>query len=523
MATDYYRMGRDLGGAWFEGLERGRNIKRQEELDRQRNELHEAQMQGLRRQRAMEQEQDAAFREYTDLSQNGVVDAAGTGLSQPSAQFIASGNAGFGTGERAVQEAAGMYQREMNRFAQAPAAPAGGLPKYDATAPVNRRAASEIELEQALGRVSAAQRDARGLRDSNERVTKLKFDEGYKKYADTLLTDMRTLGPKGFIDKHGAALNANGNVDGYMTFDERSGKIAVATKEGVTMMDPADVLAYQLGAYKLGNGKVEEGIGLMTGASDRNQKRIDSALESARALVTAQVKVWEAKQRDSRERDQTAAYREVGLARVGAAGGKGDKQVPAEIVERMQAIELEYRKPDLTPQQRTILEREYNMLGLRAAHSLGKVGGLRPGAALDEKGMIEMAADISKERGIPLPAALAEVRAALTGTDPGADLIERLKAASASAEANRGAGLRVPGEAPSRLPPPAAPARRQAEQAAGRFDATQQRNAEAVEWQRVAGTVNLDTIRPTEAAELLRRFGHVMPLADRRAITQRAN
>lgn len=522
MATDYYRMGRDLGGAWFEGLERGRGIKRQEEMDRQRNELHDAQMQGLRRQRALEQEQDAAFREYLDVANNGIIDAAGTGLSQPSAQFIASGNAGFGTGERAVQEAAGMYQREMNRFAQAPAAPAGGLPKYDATAPVTRRAASEIEREQALGRVSAAQRDARGLRDSNERVTKLKFDEGYKGYADTLLTDMRALGPKGFIDKHGAALNANGNVDGYMTFDERSGKIAVATKTGVTLMDPADVLAYQLGAYKLGNGKVEEGIALMTGASDRNQKRIDSALDSARSLVTAQVKVWEAKQKDAREREQTAAYREVGLARVGASGGKGDKQVPAEIVERMQAIEVEYRKPDLTPQQRTILEREYNMLGLRAAHALGKVSGLRPGAALDEKSMIELAAAISKERGIPVPAAMAELRAVMGGQDPGASLIEKAKAAQAAAEGNSGAGLKVP-QVENRIPPTPASIQADTRRQQQVEERQQQVDSVATEWDRVAQTVRLDQLDPRSARELLTRYGAYMTPAERMAINKRAN
>ncbi|MGD9872498.1 MAG: hypothetical protein AB7S63_15795 [Thauera sp.] len=523
MATDYYRMGRDLGGAWFEGLERGRSIKRQEELDRQRNELHEAQMQGLRRQRAMEQEQDAAFREYTDLSQNGVVDAAGTGLSQPSAQFIASGNAGFGTGERAVQEAAGMYQREMNRFAQAPAAPDGGLPKYDATAPVTRRAASEIEREQALGRVSAAQRDARGLRDSNERVTKLKFDEGYKKYADTLLTDMRALGPKGFIDKHGAALNANGNVDGYMTFDERSGKIAVATKEGVTMMDPADVLAYQLGAYKLGNGKVEEGIALMTGASDRNQKRITDALATARDVIKTQVGAWKAGKDVENDAARTAAYRASISARAGAKERTVD-DVPKELRDRMYEIEVKIRDPKLQPTERAALAQEYEMLTIRANQFLGRSSGLpRARGGLSPEKELEAAMKVSAESGIPLPAAIAQVRAIYGGEDLSENLLASLQTRNKTAEENRGAGLRVPGGAPSRLPPPEAPARRQAEQAASRFDATQQRNAEAVEWQRVAGTVNLDTIRPTEAAELLRRFGHVMPPADRRAITQRAN
>ena len=432
--ANYFEMGRALTGSYHAGLATAKERQLREEAAARQAEEHDLRMQGLRRQRSLEQEQDTAFREFTGISQNGIVNAEGTGLSQPSAQFIASGNAGFGAGERAVQEAAGMYQREMGRFAQAPAAPAGGLPKYDATAPVTRRDATDIEQEQALGRVAAAQRDARGIRESGEKVKQLKFDEGYKTYADGLIKDMRDLGPKAFIGKHGAALNANGNVDGYMTFDEKSGKVAVATKNGIDLMDPADVLAYQLGAYKLGNGKVEQGIALMTGASDRNQKRITDALATARDVIKTQVGAWKAGEDVKNDAARTAAYRAGINAR---GGGKGEREVPSELLKQMNDIAVKLGDPKLPPAERAALTAQLRAFQGQAATHLGKTLGMPVPPNRDED--MKQAVELVKAGAAPtVQAAMMQLQAARSGVNPADEAVARLQQMNANAGAARG-------------------------------------------------------------------------------------
>jgi hypothetical protein len=215
-----------------------------------------------------------------------------------------------------------------------------------------------------------------------------------------------------------------------MTFDQKTGQVAIATKDGIETMDPADVLAYQLGAYKLGNGKVEDGIALMTSASGRNQKRINDALSAARDVIKTQVQAWKAGEDVKNDRARTAAYAR-GIANQAT---KAPREVPKDITDRMQAIEIQARDPSITPEQRTALEREYSMLSVRAAHSLGKTAGLRPAAALDERGVLDLAQKLSSDRGIPLAAAMLEVRQALTQGEPS----ERLGAALRNM--NEGAG-----------------------------------------------------------------------------------
>lgn len=121
----------------------------------------------LRQDRARE---DAAWNNLDTLQSQGVFDGA-TGLKQPSMQMLASGGTAYGTGDPAIREATGDYAREANRL---------GVPDqggYNPQADITRRGASELELERAMGGISAARRDTTGMRQSADRQKVLRENE----------------------------------------------------------------------------------------------------------------------------------------------------------------------------------------------------------------------------------------------------------------------------------------------------------------------------------------------------------
>ena len=533
MASNYFEMGRALTGSYHAGLGMYKDRQLREEEAARQAEAHRIQMENARRQQRIAQETDDAFAAYNTLNTQGVVQAPGTGLSVPSAQAIAGGElSGLGSGERGIRDTAGMYQREMGRYPPPPratpapgAAPApAGLPRYDAQAPVDFRPATELEQEQALGRISAAQRDVGGLRASTERQTKLKFDAGYKKYADTLITDMRELGPRAFIEKHGKALNANGKVDGYMTFDEKTGQIAVATKAGVEMMDPADVLAYQLGAYKLGNGKVEEGIALMTGASDRNSKRIADALSAGRDVLRTQVSAWKARhdvrQGDARlgiERDRADAYKQS-LGTKGAFDG-----FPPEVASQLRAMNVAIAE-ETDPAKRAALEaqfaRAYNIEAAKVGRLLPGSGGR--GAGVSQKDVADAAIKLVENgsaKNITEADFMARQLYGLPVPDLRSTAAERARNENTGADGNAAAGI-TPPAAPARGLVPPAPSVTSRQQARAAAEAAEVETTAALrrQWQELAPTINLDALTPQQAREYVRQYRSVMDSADLAAI-----
>jgi hypothetical protein len=117
-------------------------------------------------------EVDQAFRDYGTLSKDGHFEGA-TGLQQPSMQQLASGGTAYGSGEQAIRDATGDYAREAARM--------GTGETYNPTAGITKRAASPLELERSMGRISAAQRDVRGMRESAVNARKLEEDEIFSK------------------------------------------------------------------------------------------------------------------------------------------------------------------------------------------------------------------------------------------------------------------------------------------------------------------------------------------------------
>jgi len=523
MATDYYRMGADLGGAYFDGREEGRLRARREELDRQRAELHDMQMQGLRRQRGLEREQDAAFGAHTDLSSNGMVQAEGTGLSQPSAQFVASGNAGLGVGEQAVQDTASMYQREMSRFAGAANPPAQGLPKYDGTAPVSRRGATDVELEQSLGRISAAQRDARGMRESNESVKKLKLKDEDAAFMKQALADLRD--PATFIEKYGAGMNKNGNVDGFVTFDPKTKQFVVASKAGVESMDEVDMLAHVVAARELGRGNVQAGLEMMTKNSDRADAKLDKKWTRAMELAKVNMELYFGGRRADNDDKRTAAYgTSVGAAETRAAAAH--REVPKEISDRMMAIELKVRDPNTPPEERARLREEFDMLRVRATYALGNTTNLGR-SGLDQKALSDVAAKLAADRGIPYAEAWDQVVAVHGGGDVVGDAVADAKRLNGGEKGPGGQGLRPPTPAPESRIPPSPGQQRAQQQGLVREARQQERSMEqddlATTWDRVAPTIDLGRLDPAMAREILTRFGAVMSPRERMDNNRRAN
>ena len=156
MATDYYKMGLGLGGAYFDGQEDGRLRKRQMDKDARETTEYDQRQAEYTRAQGLQRKSDAAYDNLDSVS-SGVVDPGATGLSQPSAQMLSQGYGGA-KGPQAVQDAAGDYTREANRMGMAPQG-------YNAQAPVTQRKASDREMLDAEMGVATATRD-RGYRES---------------------------------------------------------------------------------------------------------------------------------------------------------------------------------------------------------------------------------------------------------------------------------------------------------------------------------------------------------------------
>lgn len=189
---------------------------------------------------------------------------------------------------------------------------AAGLPARPvATAPAPRSADDEEETDLRnlyadaveTGNITAAA----ALVDKRKEA---KFNKGYNEYAKSIVKDMQSMSPKDYIAKYGGALNANGSIDGYMTFDEKTNRIAFSHKDGIDYLKPEDVMIQQLAAYKLGNGRVEEGAAMMQSTSAKVQARVDAALEEARKAVTTQANVhFAARKADNDDRETRAKER----------------------------------------------------------------------------------------------------------------------------------------------------------------------------------------------------------------------
>ncbi|MFA5567474.1 MAG: hypothetical protein WC972_02400 [Trueperaceae bacterium] len=438
MASNYFEMGRALTGSYHAGLGMYKDRQLREEEAARQAEAHRIQMENARRQQRIAQETDDAFAAYNTLNTQGVVQAPGTGLSVPSAQAIAGGElSGLGSGERGIRDTAGMYQREMGRYPPPPratpapgAAPApAGLPRYDAQAPVDFRPATEIEQEQALGRVSAAQRDVAGLRASTERQTKLRKKDADGKFMTQLLADMKD--PSKFAQKYGARANKDGSVDGFLTFDPNKGQFVVATKEGVTELDQMDTILQVLAARELGEGNVDKGMELMLKATERTDARYDKeynrALEVAKANMQLYFKGLEAKNDDAR----TAAYR-AGIA----ARGKGEREVPPELLKQMNDIAVKLGDRNLPPAERAALTAQLRAFQGQAATHLGKTLGMPvpPNRDEDMKQAVEL---VKAGAAKTLSEAMLQIQSARSGVNPADEAVARLQQMNANAGAAR--------------------------------------------------------------------------------------
>lgn len=216
-------------------------------------------------------------------------------------------------------------QNAASPMAAAPRAPAAeppvttgkaGLPARPTAAPSPRSADDEEEAELRnlyadaveTGNITAAA----ALVDKRKEA---KFNKGYNEYAKSIVKDMQSMSPRDYIAKYGGALNANGSIDGYMTFDEKTNRIAFSHKDGIDYLKPEDVMIQQLAAYKLGNGRVEEGAAMMQSTSAKVQARVDAALEDARKAVTTQANVhFAARKADNDDRETRAKERYYGAA-----------------------------------------------------------------------------------------------------------------------------------------------------------------------------------------------------------------
>ena len=433
MATNYFDMGRAITGSYHAGLAMAKDRQLREEEAARQAEAHKIQMDAARRQQRIAGETDDAFAALNTLNTVGVAQAPGTGLSPQSVQAIAGGELrGLGSGEQGVRDTAGMFQREMGRYPPppaAPGAPATGLPRYDAQAPVDFRPATEIEQEQALGRVSAAQRDVAGLRASTERQTKLRKKDADGKFMTQLLADMKD--PSKFAQKYGARANKDGSVDGFLTFDPNKGQFVVATKEGVTELDQMDTILQVLAARELGEGNVDKGMELMLKATERTDARYDKeynrALEVAKANMQLYFKGLEAKNDDAR----TAAYR-AGIA----ARGKGEREVPPELLKQMNDIAVKLGDRNLPPAERAALTAQLRAFQGQAATHLGKTLGMPvpPNRDEDMKQAVEL---VKAGAAKTLSEAMLQIQSARSGVNPADEAVARLQQMNANAGAAR--------------------------------------------------------------------------------------
>lgn len=226
------------------------------------------------RQNAERTRVDQAFRDYESLAKNGNVNAAGTGLAAPSAQMAYAGNAGYGQGEAAVQEMAGDFQREMGRFAQAPGAPATGLPKYNAAAPVTTTAATDVDLEQALGAVASAQRDVRGIRESKTNVKNLKLDEGRK----TEFKRLQSMSPEDLVNTFEKENRDGSGVNAMLDFDPKLNKFVFVSKiPGVPtqVLSRAELMQQMMGLWEAGNGDYSKGLDILVKGAETERALAD--------------------------------------------------------------------------------------------------------------------------------------------------------------------------------------------------------------------------------------------------------
>lgn len=216
---------------------------------------------------------DQAFNDYESLSKNGKVNAEGTGLSAPSAQMAFAGNAGYGDGAAAVQEMSGDYAREMARFAQKPGAPAGGLPTYNPQAAVTTTAATEVEKEEALGRIAAARRDERGIRESRNTAKAMKVDEGRRAEFKRL----QGMKPGEIADIFKEQNKDGSGFPGMLKFDEKANKFLFTSDiPGVPSqsLSRAELMQQMMGLWEAGNGDYAKGLDMMVQGA-KAQRELD--------------------------------------------------------------------------------------------------------------------------------------------------------------------------------------------------------------------------------------------------------
>lgn len=267
----------------------------------------------LRRQWGAE---DSAWRDLETLQGQGVVEGA-TGISQPSMQMLAAGNGGaYGSGEGAIRDAAGDYTREMNRLGQgenAPATgvPATGVPAYNAQAPIARRAASDLEVERAMGGVAMARRDMAGLSQSRARQKQLSEDEILAKAevndaTISYINDNHRSLTIGDPDKHGFRQVSFVKVGGKAAFDRLSPmdqrKLAGAQALYATNPTRALQLAKEVNAdlAKVFETEAREGEAVVRSGNDAAFK--GGSLDNDAARTRAQADHWAAQTRNDAAR-----------------------------------------------------------------------------------------------------------------------------------------------------------------------------------------------------------------------------
>lgn len=262
----------------------------------------------LRRQWGSE---DAAWRDLEALQGQGVVEGA-TGISQPSMQMLAAGNGGaYGSGEGAVREAAGDFTREANRLGQSENAPATGLPRYDAQAPMTRRAATDLEVERAMGGVAMARRDMGGLSQSRARQKQLSEDDVLAKAqvndaTISYINDNHRSLTIGDPDKHGFRQVSFVKVGGKAAFDRLSPmdqrKLAGAQALYATNPTRALQLAKEVNAdlAKVFETEAREGEAAVRSGNDAAFK--GGSLTNDAARTRAQADHWAAQNRNDSAR-----------------------------------------------------------------------------------------------------------------------------------------------------------------------------------------------------------------------------
>lgn len=390
----------------------GEQFLRQRNEDRDyglRKDLHDLQVAGIKRDQSIQADQDRL-----------AADLVGDETSAPPpAQVPAPVPAGLPTQAPASvaprAPAAPTAVAPGSPPAQAPASAAPPLPTAS-RAPLS----TDDTLRRAQG-LAARRGNYADVATLGEKRKLNKFQEGYDEYAKSIVKDMQSMSPRDYIAKYGGALNANGSIDGYMTFDDKTGRIAFSHKDGIDYLKPEDVMIQQLAAYKLGNGRVEEGAAMMQSTSARVQARVDAALDDARRAVTAQADVhYKGKAAENDTRRTGIAAAGLGLQR--AQASRPDYQIlgPSQDGKGMLVMDKRTGRPRLEPLPE----------GVSAEDLFPKTTGLKPGKEFSPH---EYAQTVSQlvSGGMALPEARQQADELYGRAAPVNTMIERLKAIEA--------------------------------------------------------------------------------------------